>query len=388
MIKKSEFIILGSTGRNTGKTEFACRLINRFSKTSKVIGIKVTSIDRDEGFCPRGPESCGVCASLKNEYDIIEETENNTGKDTSRMLNAGAHKVYWLKVDKNYIEKGIKALIEQLPMDALIVAESNSLRTVIEPGLFIVIKNKNDQTIKEGCSQVIGFANKIIEFDNMSWDFSPDRILVKNNTWIIKEKATAIILAGGKSSRMGGEDKSLLPVDGKPMILNIINQLEDYFDEIIIGANDNDKYRFLNRIIIPDIEKEKGPLMGILSCVKASSNEINFITACDIPIMNIKLIQNMINLSADVDIVMPIKEQDKHEPLFAIYKKSVIKDTELILQNNGRKIIELLKKVKVRLVEFDAENWYQNLNRKEDYYGFIKKVEYRNCQRNDSPKKP
>jgi len=388
MIKKSEFIILGSTGRNTGKTEFACRLINRFSKTSKVIGIKVTSIDRDEGFCPRGPESCGVCASLKNEYDIIEETENNTGKDTSRMLNAGAHKVYWLKVDKNYIEKGIKALIEQLPKDALIVAESNSLRTVIEPGLFIVIKNKNDQTIKEGCSQVIGFANKIIEFDNMSWDFSPDRILVKNNTWIIKEKATAIILAGGKSSRMGGEDKSLLPVDGKPMILNIINQLEDYFDEIIIGANDNDKYRFLNRIIIPDIEKEKGPLMGILSCVKASSNEINFITACDIPIMNIKLIQNMINLSADVDIVMPIKEQDKHEPLFAIYKKSVIKDTELILQNNGRKIIELLKKVKVRLVEFDAENWYQNLNRKEDYYGFIKKVEYRNCQRNDSPKKP
>jgi len=383
MIKRPEFIILGSTGRNTGKTEFACRLISRFSKQFKVIGVKVTSIDRDEGFCPRGPESCGVCASLTTDFEIIEETKINLGKDTSRMLQAGAQKVYWLKVDKNCIEKGINALIEQLPQDAIVVAESNSLRTVVEPSLFIVIKNKNDNTIKEGCSQVIDFANKIIEFDNMNWDFSPDRVIIKNNTWMIREKATAIILAGGKSSRMGGEDKSLLPVEGKPMILSIINQLEDYFDEIIIGANDIEKYRFLNRKVIPDIEREKGPLMGILSCLKASTNEINFITACDIPVMNIKLIQTMINLSVNVDIVMPVNDQDKHEPLFAIYKKSVIEDTELILKNNGRRIIELLNRVKVRFVDFNAENWYQNLNRKEDYVGFIKKVESRNCQRND-----
>lgn len=383
MIKKPEFIVLGSTGRNTGKTEFATRLINRFSKQIKVYGLKVTSIDRDEGFCPRGPESCGVCASLTTDFEIIDESLTNTGKDTARMLNAGAQKVYWLKVDKNYLEKGIKALIEMLPDDAMIVSESNSLRKVLEPGLFIVIKNKKDRTIKESCLQVIGFADKIIEFDNMSWDFSPDRIIIKNNTWRIKENATAIVLAGGKSSRMGGEDKSMLPVNGEPMIQKIVNQLHDSFDEVIIGANDPDKYRFLNCRVIPDLEKEKGPLIGILSCLQASTSELNFITACDIPVMNIKLIQNMINLSGDSDIVMPVKDHDKHEPLYAIYKKSVIPEIEKILRNDGRRIIELLDKAKVKFVDFEAETWYENLNKKEDYFGFIKKVEYRNCQRNE-----
>jgi len=162
MIKRPDFIILGSTGRNTGKTEFACRLIQQYSKQHKIIGVKVTSINKDEGFCPRGPESCGVCASLTKEYDIIEETDSNIGKDTSRMLKAGAQKVYWLKVDKNYLELGIKALFEIFPKDALIVSESNSLRTVLEPGLFIVIKNINDHTIKESCASVIHFASKII----------------------------------------------------------------------------------------------------------------------------------------------------------------------------------------------------------------------------------
>lgn len=383
MIKKPEFIIIGSTGRNTGKTEFATRLINQYSQQNIIIGVKVTAINRDEGFCPRGTDSCGVCDSLTEEFTISEETIHSSAKDTSRMLNAGAHKVYWLKVDKNYLERGIKALIEMLPNDALIVCESNSLRTVLEPGLFIVIKNINDHTIKESCASVIHFASKIIEFDNKKWNFSPERIQIKNNSWIIKEKATAIILAGGKSSRMGGEDKSLLPVDGEPLIQKILNQLDDYFDEIIIGANDVEKYKFLNRKVVPDLEKEKGPLMGIMSCLKASENDVNFITACDIPLMNLKLIQNMINLSDNVDIVMPVKDENKYEPLFAIYKKSVIEDAEIILNNNGRRIIELLNSVKVKFVDFNDDFWYQNLNRKEDYLKFVQQIELKKCQRTD-----
>jgi len=383
MIQRPDFIIIGSTGRNTGKTEFACRLINQYSKQYKIIGVKVTAINRDEGYCPRGTNSCGVCESLTEEYTIEEETIIGTGKDTSRMLESGAQKVYWLKVDKNFMELGIKALFDFLPDDAVVVCESNSLRKVVEPGLFIVIKNINDHTIKDSCASVINFASKLIEFDNKKWDFSPERVFVKDKTWIIREKATAVILAGGKSSRMGGEDKSLLPVDGEPLILKIINQLNDYFDEIIIGANDAEKYKFLNRKVVPDIEKEKGPLMGILSCLKASENEVNFITACDIPVMNIKLIQNMINLSVNVDIVMPVKDENKYEPLFAVYKKSTIPDAEIILNNDGRKIIELLNRVKVKFVDFNDNYWYQNLNRKEDYLRFINNIVTKKCQRSD-----
>ena len=59
---------------------------------------------------------------------------------------------------------------------------------------------------------------------------------------------TAIVLAGGKNTRMGGLDKSMLPLRGVPMIRHIVNQLESHFGEILIGADDSEKYGFLTGI--------------------------------------------------------------------------------------------------------------------------------------------
>ncbi len=383
MLSRPDFLIIGASGRNTGKTEFACKLIAKYTNSYNVYGIKVTTIDKNEGRCPRGSKSCGVCDSLEGDYAITEETDPTSGKDTSRMLQAGAQKVLWLKVDSRHIASGTKALKEMIPENTIVICESNSLRTELEPGIFLVIRNNNDKSIKRSCANVINYADKVITFDNMSWDFSPDRILIKNNEWIIREKATAIILAGGKSSRMEGIDKSLLPVNGQPMISYIASQLDQHFDEIIIGANDIEKYTFTGYKIVPDIEKGKGPLMGILSCVKASQNDVNFITACDIPTMNIRLIKNMINLSIDNDIVMPVSDDNKHEPLYAVYKKSIIIPAENILKNDGKRIIELLGQVKSKLIGFSDSKWYQNLNNKEDYFKYIKEKNNNTCRFED-----
>jgi len=381
MLKKENFLIIGSTGRNTGKTEFACNLIKKYANDNYIIGVKIVAIIKKEGNCPRGGKGCGVCTSLKGEYEITEETFIDLNKDTSRMLVAGANKVYLLKVDKNFLKEGLQALIKKIPEKALVIIESNSIRKVLEPALFIVIKNMEDNTIKSSCAEVIHYANKVIEFNKMSWNFSPDRVISINNTWIIKEKATAIILAGGKSSRMKGVDKSMLPINGIPLIQSIVNQLKNHFDEIIIGANDIEKYKFLNLPIVADIDKDKGPLMGILSCLKASNNEVNFITACDIPIMDIKLIKNMINLSSDVDIVMPVKNKEEHEPLYAVYKKNIVNFAEMILNNNGRRIIELFKYTTVKFVAFNDNQWYQNLNYKKEYLDFVKLNADKQCDK-------
>jgi len=382
MIKKANFIIFGSTGRNTGKTEFACRLIEKYHKEHQVYGVKVVTIDPDEGSCPRGGEGCGICTSLQGDYEISEETRSDTEKDTSRMLRAGACKVYFLKVRFDQLENGLKALLQRIPDNALTVCESNSIRKVIEPGLFLVIKNLKEKQVKESCAEVIHYANKVIDFYDMSWNFSPERVLVRNNRWIIREDAAAIVLAGGKSSRMG-VDKSMLLVHGEPLIAAIVRQLEDHFDEVIIGANDPWKYRFLKRRVVPDVALNRGPLMGIYSCLLASIREVNFITACDIPEMNLKLIQNMINLAGDAEIVMPVKENNKHEPLYAVYRKSVANKAGLVLENNGRRIIELLDHATVKLVEFNGTSWYQNLNLKDDYYEYIKKSKLRKCHRSE-----
>jgi len=190
----------------------------------------------------------------------------------------------------------------------------------------------------------------------------------------VRKNATAIILAGGKSSRMGGEDKSLLPVRGIPLIQHIVNQLNQYFDEIIIGANDTVKYDFLGFRIVPDIEKGKGPLMGIYSCLKSSESEVNFVTGCDIPVMNIDLILSMLKISEGFDIVIPLKSKSEYEPLYAVYRKSVIEKAEHILRNGGRKIVELLGVSKVKVVELTDTFCYFNINTRDDYNYFINSI--------------
>ncbi len=187
MTVSSNILIIGSAGRNIGKTVFACKLIEKHSAQNEIIGVKVIPVDKNEVKCHRGSESCGICSSLIGEYQIIEEENSDTAKDTSRMLKAGAKKTYLLLIDRNSLEKGIQAFLKILPKNVLVIIESNTIRNVLNPGLFVVIKELNNNTIKPTCAKVLDFADKIIEFHNMNWDFHPDKILVQNKSWLVKE---------------------------------------------------------------------------------------------------------------------------------------------------------------------------------------------------------
>ena len=196
ILSKSNILIIGSTGRNTGKTEFACRIIEKNAARNKIIGIKVIPADKNETSCHRGEEGCGLCDSLTGDYEIIEETANDLDKDTSRMLKAGAEKAYLLLVDRHCLEAGINALLKIIPEHTLIVIESNSIRKVIEPGLFIVIKRSMSNSVKQSCAEVIEFADKIIEFNDLNWDFPPGKVSIQNESWVINEKDGSIMQAG------------------------------------------------------------------------------------------------------------------------------------------------------------------------------------------------
>ncbi|MDY0202336.1 MAG: molybdenum cofactor guanylyltransferase [Bacteroidales bacterium] len=203
-------------------------------------------------------------------------------------------------------------------------------------------------------------------------------MLDKNKELIVREKATAIILAGGKSLRMG-EDKYLLPINGIPLIQHIINQLQGHFDELIIGANDPQRFAFTGLKVVPDLERDKGPLMGIYSCLLASSNDVNFITAGDIPEMNIMLIRSMISLASDYDIVVPVTENGYYEPLYAIYQKRMHKKAQQLLSSNSRRIIDLINGANTKKIDFKDSDWLQNLNKKEDYLHYLKSRANGNC---------
>ena len=102
----------------------------------------------------------------------------------------------------------------------------------------------------------------------------------------IKNDITAIILAGGKSKRMGF-DKSLIEFKGKPIIQIIFDLLKTIFKNIIIISNEPEKYFFLNTQIHQDYFVGKGPLSCIHSGLMNSKTLKNFIISCDLPFIKL-----------------------------------------------------------------------------------------------------
>ena len=180
MIKLDNLILIGATGRNVGKTEMACSLIKQH-KDKKITALKVTTIKEDEGGCPRGLESCGVCASLYGDFELILEKIHPPGKDTTRMAAAGADKVFWLRVKKPHLEKGIKEFLKRTTDKEIIVCESNSLRTCVEPGLFVVMREIGVNRIKKSCKEVIKYADLILDLGS-STD-SKKMIYLNDSKW-------------------------------------------------------------------------------------------------------------------------------------------------------------------------------------------------------------
>jgi molybdopterin-guanine dinucleotide biosynthesis protein A len=189
-----------------------------------------------------------------------------------------------------------------------------------------------------------------------------------------KSEMAAVILAGGKSARMK-MDKALLPVSGVPLIEKIGRLLESHFNEIIICADSVSKYDFLPYRVVADEEPGQGPLMGILSGLRASTRSLNFVMACDIPQIDTSFIELMHGYTDRFDIVVPLTKGLLPEPLFAFYKRAVIPAIEDLLKNGIRKIINLYDRRPTRFVRMENSDWLHNLNTNEEYEQYLKEGE-------------
>lgn len=124
-------LLIAGTGTKTGKTSIACRVIRDFDGP-EIFAIKIT---------PHFHETTKglLTVSEGSGYSIYEETDRVSQKDTSRMLAAGAHKVYFAKVWDNQLFKVFKEILSFIPEGAPIICESPALRFYVEPGLFIIM---------------------------------------------------------------------------------------------------------------------------------------------------------------------------------------------------------------------------------------------------------
>lgn len=165
IIPVPQMLLIGSTGRNSGKTTIAAAGIDKWKDSFPVIALKVTCVEKRGGECPRGGHGCGACSSLQGNFDLLEETDAHTKKDTSILLAAGAQKVYWLKTLKSHIGEGIRHFLTLVPEDALVICESNSLRNVVDPGVFIMLNNSGDAPVKKSAGNVMHKADILIDYD-------------------------------------------------------------------------------------------------------------------------------------------------------------------------------------------------------------------------------
>ncbi len=184
------------------------------------------------------------------------------------------------------------------------------------------------------------------------------------------EKITGIILAGGKSRRMG-ENKAILKIKNKTLIEMVFDQMKKVCDEIIISSNTNE-YDFLKAKNIKDIYENIGGIGGIYSSLKNSNNEKNLIISCDTPFINYKFLEFLIKKSGNYEITI-CKYENQIQYLIGIYqKKNIIKIKEEILKKNYS-LRKIISKFNCQIIEINSimkffnKNLFANLNTKKDY---------------------
>jgi len=173
-----------------------------------------------------------------------------------------------------------------------------------------------------------------------------------------KLKMTGILLAGGKSTRMG-TNKAFLELDGQTLVERSLSVLQNTFVEVLISSNQPEFYPYGVRII-PDIFPEMGPLSGLHACLQAASFDQCFFVACDMPFLQEDLIRFLAGLSEGYDVTVP-RAAGGLNPLHAFYHKNCLPKIENNLKSGRLKIIDFYHKCNVRYVEEHELNGFGDL---------------------------
>jgi molybdopterin-guanine dinucleotide biosynthesis protein A len=167
---------------------------------------------------------------------------------------------------------------------------------------------------------------------------------------------TAIILAGGKSSRLG-RDKALEKIGGKYLIERVIGSLSQLGDDIIVVTAAPNQLSDLNVEKVIDTYPRTGAKVGLCTGINASLSFYSLVVACDMPFLNIDLLRYLLDSASGFDAVIP-RIGDKIEPLHAVYSKNCISVLEEHIRKGKLKISDLFNEINVRYVEAEEMERY------------------------------
>ncbi|MEE9362298.1 MAG: molybdenum cofactor guanylyltransferase [Cellulophaga sp.] len=181
----------------------------------------------------------------------------------------------------------------------------------------------------------------------------------------VKKNITGIILAGGKSTRMGS-DKGFVCYKNIPFIEHIIAVLKPFVAEIIIVSN-NAAYDVFKQKRVNDLIENSGPLAGLYSGLHHSKTENNLVLSCDIPLINNAVLEVLVaQKNTDIDVVM-VESEGKTMPLIALYKKHCMYTFKKLLEQDERRMRFAVNQLKSKtiILENNLEKYTANINTKE-----------------------
>jgi len=179
---------------------------------------------------------------------------------------------------------------------------------------------------------------------------------------------SAVILAGGLGRRMGGVDKGLQELRGKPMVQWVLERLAPQVDDIVINANQNlERYGAFGHRVVPDeIGGFAGPLAGLHAGLKAVAHPLAVSVPCDSPFLPMDLVSRLHSFLRGNDLAVAKTGAQAH-PVFALVKRECRGSLEAFLAQGGRKIDAWYASLKVVEVSFDDEaDAFRNLNTRDE----------------------
>ena len=184
------------------------------------------------------------------------------------------------------------------------------------------------------------------------------------------EKITGVVLAGGLGRRMGGIDKGLQELRGRPMVHWVVERLAPQVDELLINANQNTgRYAAFGHRVVPDeIPDFAGPLAGLHAALSAAAHPLVATAPCDSPFLPADLISRLFQaLTATNADLAVARTFDQPHPVFCLCRRAVLPHLTEFLAGGGRKIDRWYATLKVVEVAFDDEaDAFENINTREE----------------------
>lgn len=181
---------------------------------------------------------------------------------------------------------------------------------------------------------------------------------------------TGIILAGGKSSRMG-TNKGLQYLCGKPLISYAVQALSGLCDTIIISSSSND-YHSLGYEVVADVFPGIGPMGGIYSALKQSETEENLVLSCDLPFVSKELLAFILERASGYQVAVPWQGNQHYEPLCGFYSLSVLDQISTFIRKGNYKLPDLFEEIRINKLSVTSElafyhsELFLNVNSKHD----------------------